>query len=326
MISKTTVVIGIAGGLGVLGTVLLVRSLGQTPITIKGAVLTRDADPRKELPIADAQVGVAGGLVVASGKSDAAGFFSIPLPRQIRRGQPLELRFQRAGYQTLELRVDAEDKLYIARLAPVISLASAQPSRPEVKISNVVARYSVNTTTAVNVGSAVRTFEVVNTGNVPCQGQGPCSPDGKWKAAVLTESMDAGPGDEFRNARASCIAGPCPFTRIEESNFSQNSRTIHVTVRNWSDTTTFLLEAEVFHPTANAVLRRSYPVIFGRDLSFTLPATAEGVSIEADVNGEMIVFPLGPDLRLSWATCQLLINKDQTRVYQCELKPEYRFP
>jgi hypothetical protein len=73
------------------------------------------------------------------------------------------------------------------------------------------------------------------------------------------------------------------------------------------------------------VVRESYPVIFGQTLSFSLPATAEGPSIEAEVNGQPIVFPLGPDLFLSWGQCTLEISKEQSKVYRCELKPGYRF-
>src|SRR5207245_4627380 len=68
---------------------------------------------------------------------------------------------------------------------------------------------------AVNIGSAVQVFQIENKGNVPCNGQDPCSPDGKWKAAIGGASLDAGTGNEFRDARVSCIAGPCPFTKIE---------------------------------------------------------------------------------------------------------------
>jgi hypothetical protein len=116
-------------------------------------------------------------------------------------------------------------------------------------------------TTALNVGSAVKTFEVMNSGNVPCNGRDPCSPDGKWKAAIGSTSLDAGPGNEFRNARASCIAGPCPFTKIEADDLQRGGRSIQVFVRNWSDTATFLLEAEVFHPMVSDIVRESYPVI-----------------------------------------------------------------
>ena len=58
---------------------------------------------------------------------------------------------------------------------------------------------------------------------------------------------------------------------------------------------------------------------------FTLPAAAEGLSLEAELNGDAIVFPLGPTLFLSWANCQSFVNKDQSKLYRCELKPGYRF-
>ena len=88
---------------------------------------------------------------------------------------------------------------------------------------------------------------------------------------------------------------------------------------------TYLLEAEVVHPMVSDIVRRSYPVIFGRTLDFSLPALSEGPSLEAEVNGESVVFPLGPDLFLSWAQCNMALNRDQTRIYRCQLKPGYRF-
>ena len=100
---------------------------------------------------------------------------------------------------------------------------------------------------------------------------------------------------------------------------------ITVSARNWSDTTTFLLEAEVVHPMVSQIVHESYPVIFGQGLNFTLPSSAEGVSIEAELDGQMIIFPLGPALFLSWANCNARVNPDQTRVYRCDLKPGYQF-
>ena len=73
------------------------------------------------------------------------------------------------------------------------------------------------------------------------------------------------------------------------------------------------------------VVRTSYPVVFGQTLNFTMPGSAEGVSIQADINGDAIIFPLGPNLYLSWADCNARVNRDQTKVYRCELKPGYRF-
>jgi hypothetical protein len=87
------------------------------------------------------------------------------------------------------------------------------------------------------------------------------------------------------------------------------------------------MEAEVYHAAISSNVRELYPVIFGRTLNFTLPPTQEGVSLEAEIDGSPMVFPLGPDLNLSWATCTVRTgtDKEKTTVYRCELKPDYRF-
>jgi hypothetical protein len=139
--------------------------------------------------------------------------------------------------------------------------------------------------------------------------------------------MDAGPDSEFRNVRASCFAGPCPFTRIDSSGFARGGRIITASALDWSDTATFLLEAEVFRDSTGSSVRESYPVIYGRVLHFTLPANQEGVSIEAEINGSPMVFPLAPELYMSWATCSSRTGTEEenSTAYQCELKPGYRF-
>jgi hypothetical protein len=296
------------------------------PISIQGAVVTQDSDPDKQLPVSNVSISAtADTLIVGEGTSDAAGFFKLTLRQGVRRGQLIKLRFRRAEYEILDLPVDKFAKLYIAHLVPVRLQTPAQLSHPEVMVANVRVRYSMKSTSAADVGSGVKTFQVVNVGNTPCNRHPPCSPDGKWKAATGSALLEAGEGNQFRNARVSCIAGPCPFTKIDSDDFSQGGRAISVSVRNWSDTTTFLLEAEVVHPMVSDTVRESYPVIFGPALNFTLPSTAEGPSIEAEINGETIIFPLGPDLFLSWANCNVRGNEDQTKAYRCELKPGYRF-
>ena len=325
---RKAIVSGAAAALGAAVVVLVTGILAKHPVFISGAVLTRDRDPAKELPVAGVEVALSGSTV-GTVRSDASGLFVIPIPLQwrMRPDVRVTLRFHHPDYQTLILRDIAWNQLCIAHLTPAATGATLAGSAPATRIANVVASYSISTSIVVNIGSAIRTFQIANTGNVPCRGRRPCSPDGKWRAAVGSVTIDAGPDNEFRNARASCIAGPCPFTRIDAKNsdLDSDSRTIRLAAIDWSDTATFLVEAEVYKPVVNNVLRRSYPVIFERALTFTLPAGAEGVSIEAEVNGTAIVFPLGPALHLSWANCQLQINKDQTRVYRCELKPGYRF-
>jgi len=295
------------------------------PITIRGAVLSADDDPQKQLPIGDVQITGTNGSALSNSKSDPSGFFTLTLRRGLRRRQPLVLQFRHPDYKPLDLNEFVSDELYIARMVPLHRATHASVGHPDISISNVRVRYSVKATTEADVGSAVKTFEVVNAGNILCKGHHPCSPDGKWKAVLGSASLDAGEGNQFRNARVSCIAGPCPFSKVEFEDLSRGGRRVNVSVRNWSDTTTFLMEAEVVHPMVSDLVRESYPVIFGRALNFSLPTLAEGPSIEAEVNGESIVFPLGPDLFLSWADCHARVDSDQAKGYRCELKPGYRF-
>jgi hypothetical protein len=316
--------LAIAGIAGALAAVLVAIHKAQ-PITIKGAVLSQDPDPQKQLPIADVEITGTDGSTASRAESDSSGFFSLTLRRGLRRRQPLTLHFRHAGYQPLDLNEFVSDQIYIARMVPISHETRVQSDHPDVTVSNIRVRYSVKTTTEADVGSAVKTFQVANVGDVPCKGRHPCSPDGKWKAALSSSSLDAGDGNEFRNARVSCIAGPCPFSRVEFEDLSRGGRKVDVSVRNWSDTTTYLVEAEVVHPMVSDLVRESYPVIFGRALNFSLPLLAEGPSIEAEINGELIVFPLGPDLYLNWADCHVRVDKDQAQAYRCELKSGYRF-
>lgn len=306
------------------GAILALIQWGiQKPVTLQGAVLVQDSDPRKQLPVSGVTIS-AGDLGMAEATSDSSGLFMLTLRKPIRRGHALVLHFRQPHYQPLDVKDYLTNKLYVVHMVPVAS-APASPNRPQEKVGNVRVRYTVKSMTQLNVGSAVKTFEIENKGNVPCNGQRPCSPDGKWKAAFGSATLDAGPGNQFRDARVSCIAGPCPFTRIESDHYLQGAQMFTVSARDWSDSATFLLEAEVFHPMITPVEHWSYPVIFGEGLSFTLPADAESVSIEAELEGQTIIFPLGPSLTLSWAACDSGINPNHSRIYTCTPRPGYRF-
>ena len=312
----------LAGACCVALVVFLVVHRLRQPIMVIGAVTVQDADFRKQLPIADVDVTVANGRANGPAKSDASGFFTLRLRKWVSKRQPIVLKFRHAGYQPLDLHEIADGKLYVARMVPVATKAD---SAPKVAIGNVRIRYSIKGARMLNVGSAAETFEAKNEGNVPCNGQLPCSPDSRWKAAVGSVSLDAGPGNQFRGVRVSCIAGPCPFTKIESEDFSSPSQTITASARTWSDTATFLVEAEVVRLMQGDIAHQSYPVIFGPGLSFTLPTQAEGVSLEAEVSGETVIFPLSPDPFLSWANCDSRPDQDKGRIYRCILKPGYVF-
>jgi len=311
---------------GMIGSLLWVRHIQRQTIRLLGVVITRDTDPRKELPIAGVQITAADGTTLIRDVSDSSGAFTIVLHRRLLQGRRVVLlHFRHSDYQPLDLTVEVSGNITVAALSPVERPKPAQDNLPAHTIGNVVIRYSIKTNTEVDVGSTVRSFEVENKGNVRC-GEGPlCSPDEKWKAASGSITLDAGPNNVFRNGRASCIAGPCPFTRINTAALEHPGRAVVVSATVWSDTATFLVEAEVVHPMISDVVRNSYPVIFGNALNFTLPPSAEGVSIQAEADGQNIFFPLGPNLLLSWANCNARSNSDQTHVYRCELKPGYRW-
>ena len=295
------------------------------PNSLRGAVLEQNSDPRKESPIADVEVTATIGSNSMVTRTGSSGYFSLILRRWMIRGQAVSLKFRHAGYEPVDLSETVSERLYVVRMTRLPSKVQPEPNQPAVPIANVKIRYSVRTTAAVSVGSAVKTFEVVNSGNVPCNGHPPCSPDERWKATIGSTALDASEGNEFRNARLSCIAGPCPFTKVELDGYSEGGHRISASILNWSDTTTFLLEAELYHSMESDVIRESHPAIFGRTLNFSVPGTAEGQSIEAEVNGETIVFPLGPSLCLTWADCTVATDRNQNKTYRCELKGGYQF-
>lgn len=319
---------GLAAGAGVW---LYIHHWKPRTIILQGAVIRSDKDPRKQLPIAGATVTASNNVSSVSTQSDASGYFKLVLGAGVWPQSIVHLSVIDPTYQpfdsSFQIGLRAPADLYITALEPI----SDQPGPPSMQsssvISNIRVRYTVNIQSDANVGSAVKIFQVVNQGNIACNRDNLCSPNGKWKASKNSITLDAGTGNVFRDARASCIAGPCPFTRIDSSGFANGGRTITASALDWSDTATLLLEAEVFREGIDSSERESYPVIFGRTLHFTLPPTQEGVSIEAEINGTPMVFPLGPDLYLSWADCitRTSSEQDKSTVYQCELKPGYRF-
>ncbi|MFL6350893.1 MAG: carboxypeptidase regulatory-like domain-containing protein [Bryobacteraceae bacterium] len=320
LITATAILLGI-----VAGVLITVRSRPIQTESLIGAVIARDTDPRKQVPIAGVEISATTELASGECKSDATGFFRLALHPGVTPGQPVTLTFRHPDYQPVEITEPAGDQIFLARMVPISNETRIERRGPEIVVADVRVRYSVKTTTTANIGSLAKTFEVVNTNGLPCRGQLPCSPDGKWKASIGSISIDAGAGNEFSDVRVSCIAGPCAFTKIEPNNPPEFGRTVKLSARGWSATATFLVEAQVVHTTVTDIIRQSYPVIFGRSMNFTLPATAVGPSIEASLNGADIVFPLGPALRLSWGVCSAKIDADHSRLIRCELNAGYRF-
>jgi hypothetical protein len=304
--------------------VIVVPKIGKVRF-ITGAVLIADTDPRKELPIPNAEISGEVAGVTARTWSDANGYFRLTWPGGLWWGQALRLTVKCENYQPLAVTESLTHQIYLARLTPAKANQTPEADSPIASLANLRIRYSIKSTTTIDIGSTVKTFEVVNTANVSCRGQKICSPDGRFGASLGSFQMDAGPGQEFQNARISCVAGPCPFTRVETDNFSRGGRVISGQVRVWSDTATFLVEAGVVRTALTDIIRQSYPAIYGQSMTFTLPREGVGPSIQAELDGATIVFPLGPALILSWASCNMQITADHGRLYRCVLKPGYRF-
>jgi len=319
------VLILVAGGL-VIWRLQRFSSVPAGPVMVQGAVMVRSDDVDKQAPIPGVSVSVEG--LPDQTVSTSTGFFGLNLGNRVKPAQPIVLEFRHPQYQPLDLTVFAGVRIDLARMVPVSESRAATASAttaPHTVMSGIAIRYTTKTTTNLNVGSEVKTFNVANTANVPCNGRYLCSPDGKWKASIGSASLQAPAGNFFANARVGCIAGPCAFTKIRFDGFSHGGPSIRVDVLGWASTTTFLFEAEVFRTMVSDAVIRSYPVIFAGTLHFTVPPEADGLCIEADVNGAAVVFPLGPQPFLDWATCTESINPDRAQVYQCQLKSGYSF-
>lgn len=299
------------------------------PVTLEGSVLKADPDPRRQTPLSGVTVTAEGPLSVVSTKSNPDGFFRLTLDPGVAKGQSATLTFSAPNYMTFQITASRPgDQLYIARLealqpAALPKTAGQAPGAKVTTIRNLQVRYSFKKESTMGVGSLAKQFSAPNKGDVPCSNKPPCSPDGRWKATLTKLPIDAGEGNEFRNVRVSCIAGPCAFTRVEFP--TGPARKVDVSVLNWSDPADFLVEADVMRTMMTDEVRYSYPFIVGQTMSFALPPSSEGPSVEADFDNEYIVCPLGPDLIVSWGTCSVDAPTNGNKVYRCQLKPGYRF-
>jgi hypothetical protein len=302
-----------------------------SPVSLAGAVLRQDNDPRKQTPLPNVKVTAVDGSVTARGESGSAGFFNLTIRPRVYAGPLITLRFEHPAYQPLETTATIPaDKLFVVRMQPVVRESAnksdgAKPLAKIVHIKDAKVRYLLKDQTTLSMGTLAKQFEAPNIGNLPCRSRKPCSPDGKWKATTTSLSIDADEGNEFENVRVSCIAGPCPFTKVDPGDFSHPARKMKITVLNWSDTTDFLVEADVTRTKMADTVRYLYPFIVSQTMNFALPSASEGPSIEAAFDGQAIVSPLGPTLTLSWATCSVEIPNGGNKIYRCQLKPGYQF-
>lgn len=300
------------------------------PITLEGSVLKQDADPSKRTPIPEVTVTAMRGNTEVIQKTDPTGYFTVSLSGGIESGADLSLTFVKEGYKTIQMTPNQPgDQLYIVQMEPVSAPAALKMQRVQApakisSIKDVRVRYSFKDHSTIPVGAIAKEFLAPNKGNIPCRDQAPCSPDGKWKATTTILPIDTDPGNEFRNVRISCIAGPCHFLKVDPG-ITEHVTRLKISVLNWSDTAAFLVEGDVIRTMVTNIVRQSYPFIIGNTMSFALPPTSESLSIEANVDGKLIIFPVGPTLDLSWANCNVDTSTAGDKTYRCQLKPGYEF-
>ena len=300
------------------------------PVTLVGDVLKQDGEPAQQTPLQGVVVTASAGLAMVSVRSDPTGLFSVTLNPGPEKDESVLLSFKHPGYKPLQIvATQPGDQLYIARMEPIepggqARLENIAAPAKVVELNNIRLRYLQKQESTVEVGSLAKQFTAHNLGNVPCRGRPPCSPDGRWAASRTDLPLDAEGGNEFRNVRVLCVAGPCAFTKVLPINTETPKRTITVSVLDWSDTAVFLVEADVIRTTVTEAVRYAYPFMIGATMSFALPSSAEGPSIEADVDGQNIVFPLGPLLRLPWATCSVEVSQQSNKNFRCQVNTGYR--
>lgn len=301
-------------------------------ITIEGSVLNQDADPSKRTPIPAVTVTATRGETELVRQTDPTGYFHVSFSGGIESGKDLTLTFVKSGYKTVQMTpTHPGDQLYIVQMEPVA--APTRPVRTQQKqataklteIKDVRVRYSFKNESTISVSAVAKEFMAPNKGNIPCRDLKPCSPDGKWKATLTILPIDTEPGNEFRNIRVSCIAGPCHFLKLDPPAIENDGTKLKISVLNWSDTSAFLVEGDVVRKMVTSTVRQSYPFILGNTMNFALPPTSEAVSIEANVDGKLIIFPLGPTLDLSWADCNVDTTTGGDKTYRCQLKGGYQF-
>src|SRR5215467_13288063 len=111
------------------GSYFWVRYLRKRTQIVQGAVIMRNSDPRKQLPIANVEVTANDGLSVVTAKSDASGLFRAKLRKPLLHGRVVTLRFRHPDYEPLNMIANTSGTITVASLTPV--------TRPKVVNDNV---------------------------------------------------------------------------------------------------------------------------------------------------------------------------------------------
>ena len=70
------------------------------------------------------------------------------------------------------------------------------------------------------------------------------------------------------------------------------------------------------------IKQKTYRVLFELDPD---GGTSSELRLLLQVDGKPIIFPIVPNLSLSWTTCEAQNEPGNSTLYRCELKPGYVF-
>src|SRR3954467_3698138 len=142
---------GVTVAVGAVIAVLIVRSQRWRPrtITIQGAVIRKDADVRKELPIANTTVTATDGMMTVRAQTDASGYFNLRFRENVWPGQTVTLSFRSPDYESYDLTLhpgirSTTQKVYVAKLTPVHAAPPPHTNKRPSVVSNIRIRYTVN--------------------------------------------------------------------------------------------------------------------------------------------------------------------------------------
>lgn len=307
-------VIGAAGvAIGAIAPALISRVHRPQPVILSGAIMRSDANPQKRYPISGVDVSYVEDNVEKHQTTTQDGAVTIAFGPGVKTGDLIELKFQHSCYQEMDETIGAVDVPFTLYLWPA---TVPQPGAP----CNDPIITSIGLTFRKSYLTKSTTFQVPNRGTVRCRKQ-PCSPDGKWQANIVTASLDAGAGNTFarRQGGVSCIAGPCPFTQVVNDGFSAGGPRISVSIRNWSDTVTYVLQGKLVGGPTSPVTVKDKTFDFSVSRS-DLP----NLQIAAQTStGQSLVSDIGVG-SIPWATCQVS-EGPSTIKYHCTLAPDYTF-
>src|ERR1700733_14874035 len=107
------------------------------PISLRGAVIQQDEDPKKQSLIMDVQIDADGNVASAPVKSDFSGYFILTLRPGVKRGHPNTIHFRNPDLQPFDWKGAVGDKVYVIRMIPLHhDDVEEKPNQPQIVVSN----------------------------------------------------------------------------------------------------------------------------------------------------------------------------------------------